>query len=217
MKTSWKTDELSNRKNRLLILYAVLILPVMIAFFCYFGKYQEKLIRYFAPYGIYLILLLVGIFLFSNGKWEKKRQETKYTAVYYIAAFIPVLATFFVAFLPTVSHMSGKLLVMTGIYALLNGTLEELFWRFTFQKVFEGNLLFAYLIPTIAFTCWHIALTFANGISYHGGALALVGGAGFMGVIWGFVVYRTKNVRITILAHILANFFAFSQLIYQNF
>lgn len=127
------------------------------------------------------------------------------------------MATFFAAFLPTIRDISGKMLLITAIYAIFNGTLEELFWRFSFHKVFGNNLLLSYILPTIFFTMWHMALTFANGISYHGGSLALVGGAGFMGAIWGFVLYRTGKIHVTILAHVITNFFAFSQLLFQNF
>lgn len=204
-------------KDKPLLIYAIVIVPIMMMCFCSFSTWNKKYISYFVPYGIYLILLLAGILLFSKGKWDKRRQRTKYDFLYYIAAFLPVVATLFVAFLPTVSHMTGKMLMLTGIYAVLNGTLEELFWRFTFNKTFEGKIIFAYVIPTIVFTSWHVALTFAGGMSYHGGALALVGGAGVMGLIWGFVMYRTKNIGVTILAHICVNFFAFSQLLYQNF
>ena len=204
-------------KDKLLMLYAIGIVPVMIACFCFFGGYEERYINYFVPYGIYLAILLLGVIVFSRGKKKQDIRKPKYEVVYYIVAFIPVVATFFVAFLPTLPQMTGKLFLITAVYALINGTLEELFWRFTFHQVFEEKMLFAYVIPTVIFTSWHIALTFANGMSYHGGALALVGGAGVMGTIWGLVMYRTRNIKVLIAAHVCTNFCAFSQLIAQNF
>lgn len=204
-------------KERFLILYATGIVPVMIGCFYFFSRLNEKSIGYFVPYVIYLLLLLAGIMIFFEKKQEHTVTIPKNEIVYDIVAFIPVIATFFVAFLPTASHMTGKLFWITAVYALINGTLEELFWRFTFNRVYKGKVLFAYIIPTIIFTSWHFALTFAYGVSYHGGTLALVGGAGVMGAIWGLVIYRTQNIKITMIAHIFANFFAFSQLLYQNF
>ena len=59
-------------------------------------------------------------------------------------------------------------------------------------------------------------MLFSNGVSFLGGALALVGGAGVMGIIWGYVMFKTKNIKIAICAHVITNFFAFSQLIYFN-
>lgn len=79
--------------------------------------------NYFVPYAIYLVLLFVGIFIFSQR--EKNIRKQKYMFVYYGVAFIPVATTFFVAFLPTLPNMTGKLFLITAVYALINGTLEE--------------------------------------------------------------------------------------------
>ena len=37
-----------------------------------------------------------------------------------------------------------------------------------------------------------------------------------MGIIWGWMMYKTHNIKIAILAHICVNLFAFSQLVYEN-
>ena len=66
------------------------------------------------------------------------------------------------------------------------------------------------------FSGWHIALTLIRGMVYTGGNIALLAGASFMGVLWGFIAYKTKSVRYTTVAHIITNFFAFSGLIYEN-
>lgn len=202
-------------KDKWILVYAILIVPIMMATFCFFGQYNNRYINYFVPYGVYLLILLLGVILFSKGNQSEKTVEKKSLLLY--ISFIPAVATFFVAFLPTLSQMTGNLLALTVVYAIINGTLEELFWRYTFNKVFDGKLVFSYVIPTIIFTCWHFALVFANGITYHGGMVALVGGAGFMGALWGFVMYKTRNIKVLVLAHVCTNFFAFSQLIVQNF
>lgn len=48
------------------------------------------------------------------------------------------------------------------------------------------------------------------------GALALVSGACMIGTIWGIAIFKIKNIKVVISAHVLTNFFAFSQLLYQN-
>jgi membrane protease YdiL (CAAX protease family) len=53
-------------------------------------------------------------------------------------------------------------------------------------------------------------------MKYQGGFAALVGGAALMGFIWGFVAYKTKSLRAVTIAHVAANFFAFSAMIYDN-
>lgn len=189
----------------------------MIILFRLFSETYGKTIGYFIPYGIYLMILLIGIVLFK-GKEKKESSDniSSYGGIFYALSFVPVIATFFVAFLPTLPHITFKLLLILIPYAIINGTLEELFWRFTFNRQFSNDILCAYIVPSIIFTCWHFALACAQGVSYNGGTLALVGGAGVMGAIWGLTMLKTKNVKVIICAHVIVNFFAFSQLLYEN-
>ncbi len=200
----------------MLIYYSCLIPPLMIILFWITSSRLGKTVGYFLPYSIYLIILLVGSILFFKKKIDKSKPITNHRIFYYICAFVPVIATFFVAFLPTIPFIKIKLLLLLIVYSLFNGVLEEVFWRITYKKVFENNIVLSYIIPTVIFSSWHFALLFASGVSYNGGALALVGGASVMGAIWGFVSYKTNNYKVIISAHLLANFFAFSQLLYEN-
>ena len=200
-----------------LILYSLGLVCVVYICFIVFRNFENKKIEYFGPYGVYLLLLFIGCLIFKEKTRKTIDRELKIKYLYYIVAFIPVIATFLVAFLPTILNMRISLIIITIIYGILNGTLEELFWRYTYNSVNDDNLLMSYIIPTIIFTCWHFALLLCKDMSYHGGAIATVGGAGFMGAIWGYVMFRTKNVMITIIAHVFVNIFAFSQLLYYNF
>ena len=202
------------RKN--LVYYSLFIPPIMIILFAFFSNYFGKTIGYFVPYAIYLMILLLGSIFFMPEKKHKFKARTNYRFFYYIVAFIPVIATFFVAFLPTLPYIRLNLLLLLIVFSLLNGILEENFWRVTFNKVFGNNIILSYFVPTIIFSLWHFALLFASDVNYHGGALALVGGASVMGAIWGIVMFKTKNPKVIMSAHVLTNFFAFSQLLYQN-
>lgn len=51
---------------------------------------------------------------------------------------------------------------------------------------------------------------------YQGGFLSLVGGAFFMGLLWGWVSYKTKSIKIVTIAHIITNFFSFTGMIFEN-
>lgn len=188
----------------------------MILTFKICSQFVGKAVGYFLPYGVYLCISFMGFLKFGLPKGMGDVQKSKYNGVYYLIAFVPVVATFFVAFLPTIKSFTLPAILLTMVYAMINGTIEELFWRFTYNRVYEGNIVFAYIIPTICFTCWHTALLCAKGVSYHGGGLALVGGAGMMGAIWGLVMYKTKNIKVLVVTHVITNFFAFSQLIVQN-
>ena len=53
-------------------------------------------------------------------------------------------------------------------------------------------------------------------MKYQGGVASLVGGAFFMGVLWGLVAYKTRSIKVVTIANIIADFFAFTGLIYEN-
>jgi len=135
---------------------------------------------------------------------------------YYFIALIPCIATFFAVF-KNIAPIAGlQVLILALVFGMINGTLEEMFWRGNFNKIFNDHLIWAYLYPSLFFGIWHIALFSAKGIVYQGGAGSLVGGSLFMGLLWGLAAYKTKSVKIVTAAHIITNFFAFTGLIYQN-
>ncbi len=203
-------------KKKGLIVYGLGIVPVMLFTMYSLTRHTGKTVGYIGGYSLYLCLLLIGIILFNKREKNVQLIRKKGNWLYYGVSFIPVLATFIVAFLPQLEDYTIKLMLIVLVYAILNGTLEELFWRYTYNNIFGENMILSYIWPTINFTCWHFALLLADGMQYHGGALALVGGAGVMGIIWGHMMYKTHNVKIAIVAHICVNFCAFSQLVYQN-
>ncbi|WP_040211434.1 CPBP family intramembrane glutamic endopeptidase [Clostridium polynesiense] len=202
-------------KSKLLITYSIILIPVMIIIFSISTSLLGKTYGYFAGHALYIILILLGIFFVSPIK-IKSTSFQKYKILYYSIAFLPVLATFFVAFLPAAKKLSFPVIIVTVLYAIFNSVSEELFWRYTYNAIYPDNIMLAYLIPTILFSLLHFAFLFAKGMSYHGGVWALVGGASFMGFLWGLVMFKTKNIQVVVIAHALTNFFAFSQLIYEN-
>mgnify|MGYP005834088471 CR=1 FL=1 len=37
-----------------------------------------------------------------------------------------------------------------------------------------------------------------------------------MGILWGWVAFRTKSIKVVTIAHIITDFFAFTGLIFDN-
>ena len=102
------------------------------------------------------------------------------------------------------------------IASVINGTVEEVFWRGTFIYRYPNNIFKSFLFPCIFFIIWHISLASINEVQYQGGALGLIGGAFFGGIIWGLVAYKEKSILYTIITHILVNFLGFTGLIIDN-
>lgn len=101
-------------------------------------------------------------------------------------------------------------------FGLVNGFCEEFFWRGAFLHQGRGNALFQALGVGL-FTLWHVPLALAHGVTYPGGAVALVGGAMGLGAFWAFIAYRTDRIGWPIISHMLTNAVAFSGLISLNF
>lgn len=63
-----------------------------------------------------------------------------------------------------------------------------------------GRLVTGWLYPAAFFALWHISPT-----SVRGSAVVLVAGAGFLGVLYGWIAQKTGTIRYTIIAHALVN------------
>lgn len=173
---------------------------------------------------MYWFVFCLPISLYSaNGIGELKKMyaqkpngPTAKRLLYYLLALIPCIGTFFAVF-QKIAFLAGPWVIgLAFLFALINGWIEELFWRGCFNQSFKNNIVLAYIYPTIFFGIWHVGVYFAKGMEYQGGFASLVGGSFLMGLLWGGVAYKTKSIQVVTAAHILTNFFAFTGLIYQN-
>jgi len=158
----------------------------------------------------------------SGGKWAYLGRMTsqslrpRYTNGITAAAFLPVLGVFFVSFLPNAAKLTPTTSILLVTMALLNGTIEEVYWRGLYLLEYPQDRRIGVWASTVLFGAWHISLWFARGVAYQGGFMALVGGAFVMGLLWTGVTRSVGNVRACILAHVLVNLFAFTGLFIEN-
>lgn len=124
--------------------------------------------------------------------------------------WVPAIAVGVIAFLPAASALSPTIVVAAAVVAVINAITEETLWRGAFIMRFPDNFRLGVLLPLVPFASWHLALALIP-IDYGpGGPVALVGGAGVLGLLWGWVVWRTRNLRSVVLAHAVTNFFGFA-------
>jgi uncharacterized protein len=127
----------------------------------------------------------------------------------FVLTWLPVAGTFLSVFLPSASHMPVVAWAAIVGVAIVNGLIEELFWRGTFVSMFPENLLLAYVYPSVLFAAWHVALALLPDVHYPHGPIALIGGGTVLGFAWGWVAWRTRDLRSVSVAHVLTNTFAF--------
>lgn len=125
---------------------------------------------------------------------------------------IPVLILGFVG-MGSLGALPAILLVGIAAAAIVNGFLEELFWR---GALVPDPTPPQAALAVLLFTLWHVALLFAHDISIMGGPATLLLGAAFLGTIWMAARLYTGTVGLSALSHAAVNLFAFILLAAEN-
>jgi uncharacterized protein len=114
---------------------------------------------------------------------------------------VPVVGGFATVLVPALARVTIAALALAVGIAVVNATCEEILWRGVYAELFAGRWIAGWLYPAVAFTLWHISPAAATG----GRPGAFWFGVGFIGLVFGWVAYRTASIRWTTFAHILVN------------
>ncbi len=118
----------------------------------------------------------------------------------------PPLVTYITRFPTEVKSASLKIITYSILYALVNGTMEEVLWRGAYTTAFPDSWLWAYIYPSIWFGLWHLSPQVIYPSEMPGGAIAFALMSISLGLVWGWVAKTTGSIRWTVAAHILLNF-----------
>ncbi len=142
--------------------------------------------------------------------------EFRYARLFKIAAFLPAIGAFFAAFLPNVESLALTTGLIIVVISIINGTLEEIYWRGLYLREHKGNRYLILIVSPLLFSLIHISFLTIKGMTYQGGVFALVGGALLMGLLWSYVSFKLNDIRYCIVGHVLVNIFAFTGLFVEN-
>ncbi len=170
------------------------------------GGYLGGFLFYWIVWCGLLPLLLIGL---KNIKKMFKNPENRFgkprlLGIMFLAG--PFVAPFFTMFLVQIGEVSLSILLVSLLFAIMNGTMEELLWRGTFVTAFPNSWLWSYLYPSIWFGYWHLSPQVIFPSQMPGGALAFATMSIFMGLTFGWVAKKTNSIRWTTFAHILTDF-----------
>jgi len=118
----------------------------------------------------------------------------------------PPLVMYVTKFPAEVKGASLTIVIYSVLFALANGTMEEVFWRGVYVTVFPDSWLWAYLYPSIWFGLWHLSPQVVYPSEMVGGAIAFALMSVSLGLAWGWVAKTTGSILWTVVAHILLNF-----------
>ena len=209
-------------KKRILLISSLLMLPITYVWIQLTTSFLGAKWGYVAGLAGYWVYCLIAAWLVSGGKMDyfKEMWNTQHKGNYVkwisLVGFLPVLGLFIVSFLPNATQLTFSTGTLLVLVVLLNGSIEELYWRGLYLLEYADNFFLGFILPWLFFGAWHISLWFARGVVYKDGFLALVGGAYILGLIWTWIARSNGNLRVVIPSHILVNLFAFTSLFVDN-
>ena len=209
-------------KKTILLISSLLMLPITYVWIQFTTSFSGAKWGYVTGLAGYWLYCLVIAWLVTSGNMDtvkslwRNQNSGKYVKWISLAAFIPVLGLFFVSFLPNASQLTLSTGILLFVVVLLNGSIEELYWRGLYLLEYPDNTRIGFLFSWLLFGAWHISLWFAKGVIYKDGFLALVGGAYGLGLLWTWVARSNGNLKAVTPSHILVNLFAFTALFVEN-
>jgi len=118
----------------------------------------------------------------------------------------PPLIIYLTSFPNKIKTASTAVILNSALFALANGTMEEVLWRGTYITAFPNSWVWAYIYPSIWFGLWHLSPQVVYPSTMPGGALAFAFVSIFLGLTWGWVAKTSGSIQYTVTAHILLNF-----------
>ncbi len=120
----------------------------------------------------------------------------------------PPLLLFLTRFPTSIMGATSLVIIFSIIYAIANGTFEEILWRGTYVVAFEGDLIWGYLYPSVWFGFWHLSPQVVDAGTVTPETVGFAAMSIALGLVWGWVARTSGSIRWTVLAHILLNFAA---------
>jgi membrane protease YdiL (CAAX protease family) len=151
----------------------------------------------------------------QTGQIFRLHLHTRKNIIVSILAFLPVFGVFYIQFLPVISSITSAVFILALVNAILNGIIEELYWRGLYLVEYKSNVYIGFWLSVFLFAAWHISMYLIEDI-YFGGFFPLVGGSFVMGLLWSYCSRSLNSIIIPVLAHVLVNFFAFTGLYLEN-
>ncbi len=201
---------------------AALGVALAIPFFCaaFFGltRLLDPLTGYALALCLYWFCVLTPLMLWHrDGPRMRTMARPRWpgAALAALSAAVVALAAAAAFFALAIGAPPPLLLALALGAALVNGTLEEAFWRGTLLPAPDPGPRAA-LAALGLFVGWHVAPAFASGIEVTGGPAGLLAGAAVLGALALALRLRTGGWGAPALLHVGFNLFAFVEMAARN-
>jgi membrane protease YdiL (CAAX protease family) len=204
-----------NSKQYALILTPPVLLVTTFILFYYLSSTITKEKAYLFGFIFYWLVWCFLLPIFIVGKEGLKEMFSTPNPLFGQPAWLgiilligPPLLLFVTTFPSSIRGATLAFVVISAMYAVVNGTFEEILWRGTYIIAFDGHLIWGYLYPSIWFGLWHLSpqVVEAGTVTRETVAFALI--SIILGLTWGWVARTSGSIKFTALAHMLLNFSA---------
>jgi uncharacterized protein len=141
-------------------------------------------------------------------------NESKFINV--ICLILPVVLAYGYAFPRRFKKITIKIIVLSLLLAIINATMEELFWRGLFLKLFGSDKWIYVFYSSFGFAVWHFVPQNLIPEREMGGQVTFAAFAFVLGVLLSLVSYNTNSILLVTLCHILFDFSGFGVRIYSS-
>ncbi|HSA54269.1 MAG TPA: CPBP family intramembrane glutamic endopeptidase [Gemmatimonadaceae bacterium] len=198
-------------KQRLLMLTPLLLLASMYGVFrgmtALLGPQRGFVAAYLVYWGVWGVAVPLT-FLGRDGIAElfrtpRARGPIATAAVLALLA-LPVLAGFLFVF-PSLFADGERVLLLFLVYAVVNGILEEVYWRGLFVRAFPRDVVCGHLYPAAAFGVWHLIVLSMSGPWPPVAPVYAFFLAALLGLLYAWATERTGSIRWVATSHVLLN------------
>ena len=155
-------------RKRILLISSLALLPFTFVLFQLTTLWLGPKWGYITGFLGYWAYCMVTAWLLSGSDWNyfkamwTRERRGNYGTWISLAAFIPVVGVFFVSFLPNASRLTFSTSVLLIFTIVLNGTIEELYWRGLYLLEYPNDTRIGFFLSWLLFGAWHISLWFAR-------------------------------------------------------
>lgn len=206
-------------KQWLLTLHAVLVIAALFVIVPWLTQWDSRAGYLFSmtAYWLMFCLPVIGLHALPGNDGRLFSEKLPWRDWWLIPLLLVQVGVVAIAnFVPNTAILTSGSMYLAMLIAAINGPLEEMAWRGGFLGTFRDRPRLGFWLGWTLFTAWHVPLALSVGVTFDGGALALVGGAAGLGLLWSWIAWRSGSVFYTSLAHGLTNLVAFWVLFSRN-
>lgn len=198
--------------NRRLALLALIAIPALALIFRLMGESGLRpLTAYLVALAIYWALLAIALMLCPGWSLRMRLPAWPVTVLLALTALnMAILGGH------AVLGLSPHVLATVLLAALINGHLEEAFWRGALVPDLAPDDGRRAIPAVLLFGLWHLAPAAASGIHMPGGPPAMILGATVLGALFMAARLTSGTAGAGAIAHALVNLFAFAVLAATN-